>query len=137
MKKYILAFSALAISTSFLMAQEKTGGDYLKLAKKQKIIGIGLMVGGAGTVWLGTTLETKAKNSSFDLSNVGDHAVMKTGVIFLGAGLMVLGIKLLVQSGKNKKRGASLSFKNEIIQKIKNSSLVHTPMPAVSIRINL
>ncbi len=49
MKKYILVFSVVVIGTASLMAQEKTRQDYLQVAKKQKIIGIGLIGAGVGT----------------------------------------------------------------------------------------
>ena len=133
MQKYTLTILGLLISLISLKAQEKTKEDYLRLAKNQKIIGIGLIGAGAGAVWLGASYGTKRDDSSFDLSYIGEQVAL----VVLGAGIVVIGVKTLINSGKTKRVGLTLTFKNEPLQQIKNSSLVYQPMPAVSLKINL
>jgi len=134
MYKHTLVVIISVITSAALMAQEKTRDDYLRLAKSQKIIGISFIGAGAGIVWLGASLGNKTdEHPSFDPGDVGGQAAM----VVLGAGIAAIGIKMLVESGKNKKRVVSLSFKNETKSQIKNSSLVYQPMPAVSLKFNL
>jgi hypothetical protein len=82
---------------------------------------------------LGAPPGTKTEDGSSDSGDIAG----KTAMVVLGAGIMAIGVKMLIESGKNKKMGASLSLKNEITPQIKNSSLVYQPMPAVSLKINL
>ncbi|MEP7373693.1 MAG: hypothetical protein ABI675_09920 [Chitinophagaceae bacterium] len=133
MQKYALVFLGLVISAISLIAQEKTREDYLRLAKSQKVIGIGLIVVGAGAVLLGASYGAKRDDPSFDVSYIGEQVAL----VLLGAGIVSIGVKTLINSGKNKRVGLALTFKNEPLYRIKNSSLVYQPMAAVSFRIRL
>jgi hypothetical protein len=61
-----------------------------------------------------------------------------TGVVIGGIGFLATigSIPLFIASGKNKRRGMNLSFKNEMTPQIQKSSFVYRPIPSVSLKIS-
>ena len=55
----------------------------------------------------------------------------------LGAAMMVSSIPLFIASGRNKKKGMSLSFKNEITPQIQKNSFVNRSVPSLTLKISL
>ncbi len=54
-----------------------------------------------------------------------------------GAAALLGSIPLFIASSKNKKKGMSLSFKNEMIPSIVNNNPVYQSVPAISLRLKL
>ncbi len=131
MKKYITTLVTLLLSLS-IFSQEvvKNKEYYLTKSKKQNTGAKVMLIGGAVLVGGGFLIGDR-KESTFDDAMTGGIV----GVI--GAGLMIGSIPVFLGSAKNKRKAASLSFKNVPVQQIKNSSLAYKPMAAVSLKINL
>jgi hypothetical protein len=139
MKKVVLSIvTAVFIFKSFGQqtnpAAASSKQDYLTKSQKQKTGAWGLL--GIGTVMLigGAYI---AGHETFD-NDGNDSGVAAAGVVAaMGVAAMIGSIPLFIASGKNKRKAASISFKSERFQYLKNNSLVYKPMPAVSLKINL
>lgn len=100
--------------------------DYLKKSKTQKttawvLLGGGVALGIGGAAWAGSDWEAS-----------GPGALMVIG------GASVLGsIPLFIASGKNKKRAASMTIRNERIISNQKNSFVYKSIPSLSISIQL
>lgn len=134
MKKIMIYFLFLLISaTSFSQSTTRmplSREDYLKKSKNQKTAAWVLLGGGTALIGTGFLIGDR-EESSFD-----DAA---TGAIIGGIGLLstIGSIPLFIASGKNKRKGMAITFRNVPTLQIKNSSLVYQPMPAVSFKVSL
>ena len=131
MKKYsaILLLTLLSCSV-FSQEMSRNKEYYLTKSKKQNTGAKIMLIGGAVLVGGGFLIGDR-KESTFDDAMTG-------GIVgIIGAGLMIGSIPVFIGSAKNKRKAASLSFKNVPVQQIKNSSLAYKPMAAVSLKINL
>ncbi len=131
MKKYITTLVTLLLSFS-IFSQEvvKSKEYYLTKSKKQNTGAKVMLIGGAVLVGGGLLIGDR-KESSFDDAMTGGI------VALIGGGLMIGSIPVFLGSAKNKRKAASLSFKNVPVHQIKNSSLAYKPTAAVSLTINL
>lgn len=135
MKKILFTFLLVVVSTiSFTQttnpSRPVTREDYLAKSKKQRTTGWVLLVGGTGLIGAGLLIGD-SKESSF--SDAAFGAVI--GVVgFLS---MIGSIPAFIASGKNKRRGMSLSFKNETAPHIQKMSIVSHPVPSLSLKISL
>ena len=135
MKKIILFTMLMILSASSFSQQTNSHPtlskqDYLQKSKNQKTTAWVLLGGGAALILVGD-LVGNSKESSFS-----DAA---TGVVIAGAGVLsMLGsIPLFIAAGKNKRKAMSLSFKNEMIPELQNSSFVNRSVPSLSLKISL
>ena len=55
----------------------------------------------------------------------------------VGAAMILISIPILIESGVNKRKGMSLSFKNETVPSIQNGNLLSKSAPALSLKIGL
>ncbi len=131
MKKYVLT-AALLLVSCLMFAQEvvKDREYYLGKSKRQNKGAKVMLIGGAALIG-GGLLIGNGKEASFDDAATG-------GIIgILGGALMIGSIPVFLNSAKNKRKAASLSFKRMSVPAIKNSGLVSKPIPAVSITFSL
>jgi Na+/proline symporter len=131
MKKYSSIIILMLLSCS-VFSQEivKNKEYYLTKSRKQNTGAKVMLIGGAVLVGGGLLIGDR-KESSFDDAMTG-------GIVALFGGALMLGsIPVFLGSAKNKRKAASLAFKNVPVQQIKNSSLAYRPMAAVSLQINL
>ncbi|MGZ8518083.1 MAG: hypothetical protein ACXWWD_12065, partial [Chitinophagaceae bacterium] len=105
----------------------KNSEYYYAKSKRQKSGAKVMLIGGSVLLGTGIILGNR-KEASF-----GDGVVLGG----IGALLMIGSIPVFGGSAKNKRKAASLSFNNMMTPQIKNSSLVHRPTPAVSLKISL
>lgn len=133
MKRSIPTFLILAFFTA-TYGQETTitipeinKAEYLKKSKHQKRAAWILL----GTGSLATVLATIEVNPDYGEST-------NRPFLFIG-GLVMIGasVHLFIASARNKKRAMSLSFKNENIQQILNSSIVNRNIPSLNLKLNL
>ena len=121
MKKYIIFLMLLILSaTSFSQ-------DYLRKSKNQKTAAWILLGGGSALVVTGILL---ANNATIDNLGTGAGVAIAGGVVMLGS------IPLFLASGRNKKKGMRLSFKNETAPQLLKGSFVYRPVPSVSLKIS-
>ena len=121
MKKIIFCTVLLAIAaTSFSQ-------DYLKKSKNQKTAAWILLGGGSALVVTGILL---ANNAALDNLGTGAGVAIAGGVAVLGS------IPLFLASGRNKRKGMRLSFKNETAPQFLKGSFVYRPVPSVSLKIS-
>ena len=135
MKKIIICAMLLIIATATFSQQSKsspflTKQDYLRKSKHQKIAAWVLLPVGTAMILTGTY--SVIASPYFDLPTT-------PGIIIIGMGAAsVLGsIQLFHASRENKKKGMSLSFKNETIQQLQKSSFVYRPVPSLVLKIRL
>jgi hypothetical protein len=135
MKKIILFAMLLIMSASSFGQQTNSHPalnkqDYLQKSKNQKTIAWVMLGGGAALILLGDLIGNSNESSFNDAG---------TGVVIAGVGaLSMLGsIPLFIASGKNKRKAMSMSFKNEMIPQLHNSSFVNRSLPSLSLKISL
>jgi hypothetical protein len=125
----------LILATATFSQQTKpspalTKQDYLQKSKNQKTGAWVLLAGGTALIGTGFLIGDR-KESSF--SDAG------TGVVIGGLGFLATigSIPLFIASGKNKRKGMNLSFKNETAPQILKSSFVYRHIPSLILKINL
>jgi len=124
----LLIFSASSFSQQTNSQPTLNKQDYLKKSKNQKTIAWVLLGGG---VALGTGAIIWGTSNIFSTSSGPDILLVTGGACMLGS------IPLFIASSRNKKKGLSLSFKNEMIQKLQRDSFVNLSIPSLSLKINL
>ncbi len=102
MKKIMLILASLAIfAGSFAQQQPESGytrEDYLRKSKSQKVLALGLLIGGFGTAIAGAAIsDTYASDAS-------------TWLIVGGGALVVGSIPLFSSSAKNRRKADELSL---------------------------
>ncbi len=127
MKKLTGFVLCIAISASSFSQPTMTSEDYLLKSKQQNKIGRILLGGGLGCALI---------------LSVGATVLAKS--LAVGAVTMVVGmiavpasIPFFIAAGRNKKKGMSLSFKNETAPILQNNSLIHRAVPSFSLKIKL
>jgi len=133
MKKSITTFLILAVFTTGYgqqtteTIQEITKADYLKKSKNQKTAA--WILAGVGT--LSVILGTIEVNPDYEENN--------NSSFFLVSGLVAIGasVPLFIASARNKKKGISLSFKNNTAPRLHNNNLYYNSIPSISLKIGL
>ncbi len=132
MKKIIICSILLITASAGLGQQTKpspalTKADYLKKSKNQKIaafttLGTGVVLLTTGFIALDNTVSKGEKESLLILS-----------------GLLItsVSIPLFISSQINKKKGMVVSFKNQVLPQVNNSSFIYKPVPSIAFKINL
>lgn len=148
MKKVIIFIllllpSAVSFSQQADPSKVNTKHDYyLQKSSNQKKTAWILLGGGAALVVTAAVFpqgeSTGLRPDPFTLISEGHkNDDIKAAIGVAGVSAMLASIPFFIASGKNKRKAASLSFKNMMTPQIKNSSMVYIPIPAVSININL
>ncbi len=133
MKKSIATFIILVFFTAAygqetnITIPEITKAEYLKKSKKQKTTAWVLL--GAGSLSL--LLASIEVNPDYGESANRPFLAIG-GLVMVGAS-----VPMFTASARNKKRGMSMSFKNENIQQILNSSIVNRNIPSLSLKLTL
>ena len=133
MKKSITTFLILAVFTTGYgqqtteTIQEITKADYLKKSKNQKTAA--WILAGVGT--LSVILGTIEVNPDYGENN--------NSSFFLVGGLVAIGasVPLFIASARNKKKGMSLSFKNNTVPRLRNNNLNYSSIPSIGLKIGL
>ena len=119
----LLILSATSFSQQTNPSKPVTRADYLLKSKNQKI-GAWILLGSGAVIFA----IVAPGNVSFDA--LGPLVVVGT--------LATLGsIPLFIASGRNKRKGMRLSFKNETTPQIQKSSIVYRSVPSITIKISL
>ena len=146
--KNIILFAMLLIMSAASFSQQTepspvlTKQGYLQKSKNQKTAGIVIASGGGLLASIGIIVWSGGFSAGLDFSNPDPNAgasERSTGnVLVITGGVVVLGsIPLFIASARNKRKGMSLSFKNETAPQIQNSSFVYKTVPSINLKINL
>ena len=142
MKKNIICFTMLLFSAASFCQQKTTAApaiqtDYLKKSTNQKKTAWILLGGGGALVLTGIIIpKGEIIHESiwgYDYKNDG----IKGGFSLTGTLSMLGSIPFFIASGKNKRKAASFSFKNETVPKIFKQNIVSLPLPSLTVKINL
>ena len=133
MKKSIFTFIILAFFTATygqettITIPEITKAEYLKKTKNQKKAAWILLGTGSLAIILGT-IEVNP--------NYGEN---NNSSFFLVGGLIAIGasVPLFIASARNKKKGMSLSFKNNTVPRLRNNNLNYSSIPSIGLKIGL
>jgi hypothetical protein len=133
MKKSISALLMLAFLTATygqertITIPEITKENYLKKSKKQKTTAWIFL----GTGSLATVLGAIEVNPDYGEST-------NSAFLFIG-GLVMIGasVTLFNASARNKKRGMSMSFKNNVVPQLRNNNFSYSSVPSISLKIGL
>jgi len=134
--KKIIVFAMLLIISVASFSQQTTNPaptvktDYLEKSKNQKKAAWVMLGGGASLILLGDLIGN-SKSSSFGDAGAGFVMAAVGGLSMLGS------IPLFIASSRNKKKGMSLSFKNETAPQIQKSSFVYRSVPSLTLKISL
>ncbi len=130
----ILAVSTTSFSQTTTPSLEKN--DYLKKSKSQKTIAWILAGSGVGMAAIAI-----ASYNYGDVANVieGDNSSINTkGAFFVIGGVAAISsIPFFIASGRNKRKGMSLSFKNETAPQIQKNSFVYRAIPSLTLKMGL
>ena len=133
MKKSISALLMLAFFTATygqertITIPEITKENYLKKSKKQKT-----------TAWI--CLSTGALATVLGAIEVNPDYSESTNRAFLFIGGLVMifaSVTLFNASARNKKRGMSMSFKDNVVPQLRNNNFSYSPVPSISLKIGL
>lgn len=135
MKKIIVFALLLIISaTSFSQPVTNTAPitktDYLQKSKNQNKNAWGMIGGGAAFILIGDLIGN-SKESTFGEAGAG--AI----IAGIGAISIIGSVPLFIASARNKRKGLSVSFKNESAPKLLNSSFVYKSIPSLTLQISL
>ena len=152
MKKIIficlVSLSATALQTNAQMRDtmltkhnHKVDADLLlQKSKNKKKVGW-IMAGGGATLLLTGIIiprgEIIPNNSILLILPEYKNDGIKFSFLLTGTLSMLGSIPFFISSHHNKKKAASLSFKNEPVQQINKSSMVYRNIPSLGIKINL
>ena len=131
MKKIISLSLLLIISATSFSQQTKpssslTKQDYLQKSKLQKKTGFILLLGGTACVLV------------VPLGVLGIKSLTANAIPFV-AGLIAIpaSIPFLIAASRNKKKGMSLSIRNETAPRLQNSNFIYRAVPSVTLKIHL
>ena len=138
----------LIIATATFSQQTETSPvltkqDYLKKSKKQKTAafillgsGIGMTIGGLA-INLGQPWDINLSWNSQPTSVNSNNGEKGMWLFYLGVGATLTSIPFFISAHKIKKKGMSLSFKNETAPQIYKSGFVNCPIPSITLKISL
>jgi len=136
MKKIIICVMLLIIASATFSQQSNpssttlTKQDYLQKSKHQKTAAWIFM--GAGVLSAGVLGGVKVNPEIGGADNSGSTIFLVVGLVAVGAS-----IPLFIAASKNKKKGMSISFKNEPAPYLENSSFIKWPVPSLSLKLGL
>lgn len=147
MKKLTIILLFLAVSaTSFSQQITATAlpvkTNYMKKSKHQKTVAwilAGTGVGLAVTVFTTNSGKEYAANALVNAIAGNDYGSLNTiGTLLIIGGISTLSsIPLFIAAHRNKKKGISLSFKNESTTQLQKNSFVSRSVPSLSLKICL
>ena len=134
----MLQTNAQMRDTTVNMSTHKIDANALLQKSKNKKKVAWIMAGGGATFILAGSIiprgEIKRYNVIFpEYKNDG----IKASFLLTGALSMLGSIPFFISSHHNKKKAASLSFRNERVQQINKSSLAYGTIPGVSLKFKL
>lgn len=137
MKKIIIITILLMTATTTFSQQTSpspnlTKQDYLKKSMHQKTAAWILLGAGSLSAIVGSVRSNPNGAWGGDASNSNSAVFLVTGLAAIGAS-----IPLLIASSRNKKKGMSLSFKNETGPQLQKSSFVYKTIPSLTLKISL
>jgi hypothetical protein len=140
----LLAISATSFSQQTTSSPALTEQDYLKKSKGLKTAAWLLLGGGFACTITGYVIlknSVLAGDNFFGISyNTGEldkDFVAGEIFFFTGAAAILGSIPLFIASSRNKRKGMSLSFKNETILQLQKNSFVYSSIPSLTLKISL
>jgi Kef-type K+ transport system membrane component KefB len=123
----------IALQSNSQTIKPVTKEEYLKKSKNQKTAAWVLLGGGTALVITGasTSINHQRDNPYDQTRNAGDI------VAAVGYTAVLVSVPFFTSSSKNKRRAASLSFKNESTPILARQKIVLTKTPSLSLKINL
>jgi hypothetical protein len=148
MKQIICVMFLLFIFSAKTFSQQVnpslTKQDYLQKSVKQKKAAWIMLGGGAALFATGLVFpkgESKGFTGSFygipNLVEEYENDGIKAGFMLVGSLSMLGSIPVFLASGRNKRKAASLSFKNEIAPRINATCLSRQSLPSINLKISL
>jgi len=142
MKNIIIILLLLIVSATSFSQQANSSlpypdQDYMIKSKHQKTAAL-ILLGGGGALTLTSIIIHKGdaiepNNPNHGYKNDG----IKGDLLLIWTLSMLTSVPLFIASSKNKKKGMSLSYKNEQVFLIQKYSLVHQAIPSLNLKINL
>jgi len=138
MKIYILFAFFLMMATSMYCQSTKndqplTSDYYLQKSKNQRALAYTFL--GVGAAAFAIPVIIYASDPYFNAADIISPAGPLS--ILAGIGLMVASVPVFYAAGNNKRKGMSLSFKNETAPYIQNGSILSKSVPSLSLKIGL
>jgi len=138
MKKTILFFLMVTMTT-LLTGQSKNNYQapptnyFLEKSKNQRDIGFILL--GAGTVAVSIPLIIWANSGWESTADINSPAGPIS--MLMGATMIVVSVPLFIAAGANKRKGMSVSIKNEAVSYCQQGTLLSKNVPSLSFEIGL
>ena len=135
MKKIAILFLIISLAYFSIGQQTTTDAltvkaDYLKKSKTQKTVGTVLVLTGSALIVMGIIVGA-AKNDQHTQDYTGGY------ILLGGISAAIISIPFFIASGKNKKRAAAVSFKNEKIPQLYKGSVINHSVLSVKLSVSL
>lgn len=133
MKKFIVGTMLLILANSAFSQQNNpsptlTKQDYGRKSKHQKTIAV-CLAGGGIVLWLAGA--SKYMNQEDNIDGGGETAMA------IGSIAALASIPMFIIASKNKRKAASISFKNEPSFQIQKKSFVYRAIPSLTLKFQL
>lgn len=109
--------------------------DYLKKSKHQKTVATVMLISGPVLI-VAPALLVSIKSSKGKVGGDATQGIVY-GTIMVGFLCLPVSIPFFINSARYKKKGMSLSFKNESVPQIQKSSFVYKSLPSLTLKISL
>lgn len=151
--KIIILITCLLVLSTATFSQQSTSSptltkqDYLQKSKHQKTAAWWLL--GGGLAVSSTGLLIAAPKATNDYVNIVTGIITlnptapqtnytgETILLVVGTAAMVSSVFCFIASGKNKRKGMSLSFKNETAPLLQNGGFTNLSVPSLTLKISL
>ena len=136
-----MLISFTSFSQQINPAPSLTKQDYLNKSHKQKKTGWIFLGSGAALFITGLVIPKGELTDQFNYytfeKDVYENDGLKGAFMVAGTLGMLGSIPFFIASGKNKKRAASISFRNFPIPAIRNGNIVKQPVPSLYLNVSL
>jgi len=147
MKKIILNCLLLSVNVTVFSQIVTSAGsiiqtDYLKKSKNQKTAAWILLGGGTTLTIIGGVLAFHDFGEELgNIFNPNPQPAHNNGpaasiLLVTGAVSMLGSIPLFISASKNKHKALSMTFKNDFVPELKNSTITKVPVPGVSLLVS-
>ena len=124
----LLMLATISFSQQNNPSPALTKQDYLRKSKSQKITAF-CLAGGGIVVWLAGV--SKNMNQNDDIDGGGEVAMA------IGSIAALASIPMFIIASKNKRKAASISFKNEPSLQVQKNSFVYRAVPSLTFKLQL
>jgi hypothetical protein len=132
-----LLLPILILSSIILNAQDTRTAERIAAKARKQQTAAWILAGGGAAMFITGTVILAEHDWDFDRDREVGLAIGSVALLAAGIGCAAGSIPLFIISAKNKRKAASMSFKNEYAPGLKRGGFAYRQIPSVVLRINL